>query len=278
MPTPDPLATPLILAVAPNGARRTKSDHPCLPLTATELARETALCREAGAAMVHLHVRDAEGRHALDAAAYKSAIAAVRREAGADMLIQITTEAVGIYSPEAQMDVVREVRPEAVSLALREILPDAAREPIVARFLADEAARGGLVQYILYDQADLAYFEALLDRGLVPARGASQLFVLGRYAEGQISAPHDLLPFLNARSNALPWSLCAFGPREAACALAAATLGGHVRVGFENNLHMPDGALAPGNAALVDVVARAARAIGRASATPDEARRLYAGG
>jgi uncharacterized protein (DUF849 family) len=228
--------------------------------------------------MVHLHVRDAEGRHTLDAAAYKTAIAAVRREAGADMLIQITTEAVGIYSPEAQMDVVREVRPEAVSLALREILPDPAREPIVARFLADEAARGALVQYILYDQADLAYFEALLDRGLVPARGASQLFVLGRYAEGQTSAPHDLLAFLNARSNALPWSLCAFGPREAACALAAATLGGHVRVGFENNLHMPDGALAPGNAALVDVVARAARAIGRASATPDEARRLYAGG
>ena len=228
--------------------------------------------------MVHLHVRDAEGRHVLDAEAYKSAIAAVRAEAGADMLVQITTEAVGVYAPEAQMDVVRAVRPEAVSIALREILPDPAREPAVARFLEAEARRGALVQYILYDAADLACFEALLERGLIPRDGASQLFVLGRYSKGQISAPVDLLPFLNARANALPWSLCAFGAREAACALAAAALGGHIRVGFENNLQGPDGALARDNAAQVEVVAKAARLIGRASATPDEARRLFAGG
>lgn len=268
---------PLILTVAPNGARRSKSDHPRLPLTASELAREAALCRDAGAAMIHIHVRDRDGRHSLDADAYKSALAAVRREAGAEFLVQITTEAVGVYSPEAQMAVVGEVAPEAVSIAIREILPNPALEPAVARFLAAEAKRGALIQYILYDLHDLAAFDALLDRGIIPVQGASQLFVLGRYASGQAGVPADLPPLLSRRANALPWSVCAFGSREAACAVTAAALGGHARVGFENNLLLPHGAVAPDNAALVGVVAQAAQSIGLATATPDQARRLFAG-
>ena len=268
---------PLILTVAPNGARRGKADHPNLPLTASELAREAALCRDAGAAMIHIHVRGRDGRHSLDAEAYKSAIAAVRREAGADLLVQITTEAVGVYSPEAQMMVVGEVAPEAVSIAIREILPNPALEPTVARFLAGEAKRGALIQYIVYDFQDLAAFDALLDRGVVPGEGASQLFVLGRYASGQAGAPTDLPPLLSRRANALPWSVCAFGGREAACAVTAAALGGHARVGFENNLLRPHGAAAPDNAALVGVVAQAAQSIGLATAKPDQARRLFAG-
>ena len=158
------------------------------------------------------------------------------------------------------------------------ILPSEALEPAAARFLAGEARRGVFIQYILYEPSEVLRFDGLLDRGVVPAQGASQLFVLGRYTPGQTSRPADLLPFLTARSNALPWSLCAFGPREAACALAAATLDGHARVGFENNLRLPDGTPAPNNAALVDVVARAARTIGFSTATPDEARRIFAHG
>jgi uncharacterized protein (DUF849 family) len=176
------------------------------------------------------------------------------------------------------MAVVRDVRPEAVSIAIREMLPTEALETAVAGFLAAEAKRGALIQYILYDRSDVAAFDALLNRGIIPTEGASQLFVLGRYASGHAAAPGALPPLLSLRSNTLSWSVCAFGRREAACALAAAALGGHARVGFENNLRLPDGALAPDNAALVDVVARAARAIGLATASPDEARRLFAGG
>jgi uncharacterized protein (DUF849 family) len=69
--------------------------------------------------------------------------------------------------------------------------------------------------------------------------------------------------------------LCAFGPREAAAGLAAAALGGHARVGFENNLQLPDGALAPDNSALVAAVAAALPATGRRVATPAEARALF---
>ena len=90
---------PLILAVAPNGARKTRADHPAMPVTAEECARAAAACREAGAAMIHLHVRDADQKHSLDAGAYADAIAAVRRETGDAMIIQMTTEAVGVYQP-----------------------------------------------------------------------------------------------------------------------------------------------------------------------------------
>ncbi len=269
--------TPLILAVAPNGARRGKADHPRLPITIEETAREAARCREAGACMLHLHVRDSEGRHSLDADLYRNGIAVARREAGADLLVQITTESVGLYAPALQRSVVDAVAPEAVSLALRELAPDEDSLGETARFLARHAARGAFIQYILYDIADVARFDDLLERGVVPAAGASRLFVLGRYAAGQTSEPRDLLPFL-ASAAALPWMMCAFGAREAASALLASALDGHARVGFENNLSLPDGSRAADNPALVEITARAAVATGRPLATPDDARRIFSGG
>ncbi|WP_114392841.1 3-keto-5-aminohexanoate cleavage protein [Oleisolibacter albus] len=268
--------TPLAITVAPNGARRLKADHPAIPLTATELARTAAACREAGAAMIHAHVRRPDGRHLLDADAYREATNAIRRETGGRMIVQITTEAAGLYQPTEQMAVVRAVRPEAVSLAIREIVPDAAHEAEAARFFADLRAGHCLVQVILYDPEDVARYLDLKSRGIIPDGRDVLLFVLGRYTVGQVSAPQDLLPFLSATAEPLPWTVCAFGRRENACALAAAALGGHVRVGFENNLHLADGTLAPDNAALVAQIAAGARLLGRPLAGVDDIRALHA--
>ncbi|WP_142847416.1 3-keto-5-aminohexanoate cleavage protein [Telmatospirillum sp. J64-1] len=269
----------LIINVAPNGARRLKQDHPAIPLTAKEMAETAARCREAGAAMLHLHVRDADGAHLLDAEAYKESIAAVRRAVGEEMVVQITTEAVGRYSPAEQMAVVREVRPEAVSLALREIIPDEAAERDGAAFLAELWRARTFIQHILYSAEDVSRFLRLRSRGIIP--GGQVLFVLGRYTPGQVSQPTDLLPFLAAWSGEageLPpgWSVCAFGRHENACAMAAAALGGHARVGFENNLWLADGSLAPENAALVDQLARGAPLLGRAVADAGAARAIMA--
>ncbi len=77
--TPDSLP-PVPIAVAPNGGRRTKADHPALPMTPEELARTAAECLDAGAAMIHVHVRDRDGKHLLDAEAYRQAIGAIRAE------------------------------------------------------------------------------------------------------------------------------------------------------------------------------------------------------
>lgn len=272
--------TPLILAVAPNGARKTKADHPALPIAPEELAETAASCLAAGAAMIHLHVRDGEGRHSLDPGRYREATSAIRERVGQAMIVQITTEQVGRYGPAEQMACVRAVELEAVSLALRELAPDAASEPEAARFFEELAEAGVLTQFILYDAADLQRFLALRSAGAIPAGEHSLLFVLGRYSVGQRSEPADLLSFLSGAPLAERdlWSLCAFGAKETACALAAAALGGHVRVGFENNLLLADGSLAASNAASVEAVARSVRAIGRPLADAAEGRRLMAPG
>ncbi len=268
---------PLILAVAPNGARKTPADHPALPIAPDDIARTAAACREAGACMIHLHVRDRDGRHSLDVDAYRAAIDAIRHTAGKDLVVQVTTEAVGIYHREEQMAMVRALKPEAVSLAVREIVPDAEAELDAAGFLAWLHSEAILPQYILYSDDDLRRFDDLIARGVVPGERQVVLFVLGRYTKDQISEPTDVLPFLAANTRDHIWALCAFGRRETACAIAAATLGGHARVGFENNLHLPDGSLAPDNAALVAAVARGAAALGRPLADADRARALMAG-
>ena len=115
---------PLMIAIAPNGARKTQRDHPSIPITPQELTDTASSCLDAGACMIHLHVRDEKQRHTLDPTKYASAITAIRERVGEKLIIQITTEAVGIYKPEEQIEVVKTVKPEAVSVALREICPN----------------------------------------------------------------------------------------------------------------------------------------------------------
>ena len=274
--------TPMVLAVAPNGARKTRADHPAVPITPAELAATAAAARAAGAAMIHLHVRDGDSRHSLDVGAYREATAAVREAVGDGMVIQVTSEAVGIFSPKEQMAMVRALEPEAVSLAVRELIPDAAHEDAARDFLAWAVGAGILPQYILYAPEDVERFGRLQAAGVIPPGPAFLLFVLGRYTPGQRSVPNDLLPYLGAiaawpEAARLPWAICAFGPKETACVTAAATLGGHARVGFENNLYLPSGALARDNAELVAAGAAAAAAFGRPLADAATARRLMAG-
>ncbi len=268
---------PLVLMVAPNGAYKTHADHPELPLTPDALALTARHCLEAGASMLHLHVRDREGRHVLEAQAYQDAIHAIRQAVGNDLIIQITSEAAQRYHPSEQMAVVRAVHPEAVSVALRELVPDAASETAAAPFFEWLHREGIMTQFILYSREELARFLLLRQRGLLPATADSVLFVLGRYRTGQHSDPQDLLPFLETLGNQpLHWAVCAFGAQEAACLTAAMTLSGHVRTGFENNLRLPGGELARDNAQLVDLIARQAQQLGRPLARADHVRALWA--
>lgn len=265
---------PLVLAVAPTGARKTKVEHRGLPITPDELAETAALALEAGASLFHLHVRDAAGKHTLDAAAYRDAIAAIRGTVGERIVIQATSEAVGIYSPDQQIAMVRDVRPEAVSLALREIVPDASREKAAHDFFRWMIRERIAPQIIVYEPAELTRLQQLRERDVLPGATISVLFVLGRYAADQRSAPADLLPFLAADRGRDAWMMCAFGELEAACGLIAATLGGHVRIGFENNVHLASGMLASDNGALLRQFATAAPIAGRRLATADEARAI----
>lgn len=222
--------------------------------------------------MIHLHVRDARGDHTLHPDAYRAVMAVVAKEAGEGLVIQATTEAAARYTPAQQLALVRELRPESASLAVAEIAPDDASLPAAAELLAWAARERILLQYIVYSPRELQRYRELRDRGVVPDAPHLLLFVLGRYAPGEAAAPGDLLPFLAVSFGGAAWAACAFGRRESACVLTAAGLGGHARVGFENNLHLADGRLAPDNAALVAQVRAGAELLGRPLMGADELR------
>ncbi|PLX39493.1 MAG: hypothetical protein C0606_03015 [Hyphomicrobiales bacterium] len=270
-----------LIMVAPNGARRTTADHPALPMTAAALGATARACEEAGAGAIHLHVRAPDGTHILDAGLYEEATAAVRRETSPDFVVQITTEAVGRYQPPEQMAVVRAVKPEAFSVAVRELFPqdDTAAEKDGAAFLAWCHDEKIAAQYILYSDQDLRRFAELSRRGIIPGDRWSTLFVLGRYSKDFQSDPNELRPFLEVlhempEGERLSWMVCAFGQAESTVAAAALSLGGNVRVGFENNLWLADGSVAADNAALVSLAAQSRETIGLTAAKGADARRI----
>jgi len=232
---------PLIITTAPNGAYKQLSDHPQVPLTAESLARTAKQCLDAGASMLHLHIRDAQGGHSLDVQGYRNATAAVRAAVGKEMVLQITSEAAKVYQAPAQMAMVQALRPEAVSVGLREFDQPEIGEKGLADFFAGLVREKVMTQVILYDVKDMQRWQDLRQRGVVPDAPWFLLFVLGRYTAGQTSNPTDLVPFVHAHTTGEPWAVCAFGATEHACVSAAASLGGHVRVGFENNLFLKNG-------------------------------------
>lgn len=266
----------VILAIAPNGSRRMKADHAETPLSKDDILREAAAWRDEGASVLHIHIRDRDGQHSLDAEIYKDVLGALRDLLGRDVVLQMTSESGGVFGRDHQMEAVRAVRPEAVSLALRELAPDEAHKGEFAAFLDWAYAENIAPQIILYDRNDLDRLTGwVADATLDPSR-LSVLYVLGRYATGQRSNPVDLLGFLGTES--LPfrdWMVCAFGPAESQCAALAALLGGHVRVGFENNIYLPDGSLAPNNAALLRQTASMLKSLRLDLATADDVRALW---
>ncbi len=268
-------AQPLIITSAPNGAYKQTADHPQVPLTAEQLARTAKSCLDAGASMLHLHIRDAQGRHSLDVEGYRAAQNAVRQAVGDALVIQVTSEAAKVYEAPAQIAMVRALKPEAVSIGLREVDQPAIGEAGLADFFGWLAREKVMTQVIVYDVADLRRWQDLRARGIVPEAPWFLLFVLGRYTAGQTSNPTDLVPFVHAHNTGEPWAVCAFGKTEHACVSAAASLGGHVRVGFENNLYLKDGQLAPDNAALVAQAAEAARSLGRPLASARHIRERF---
>lgn len=266
--------TPCLLMVAPNGARRGQADHPAIPLTPEALARDARECLAAGAVAMHLHVRDGEGHHLLEAGAYREALQAIREAVGDALVLQVTSEAGGRYAPEAQRRVIAELQPEAVSLAVRELFGEPDEQAASGELCHALARAGSSIQYILYSPEDLNTFNALRQAGVIPDEPSLLLFVLGRYETPPIADPARLPGFLAHLDARDRWAVCAFGPTEGECMAQAARQGGHARVGFENNLWRPDGELAASNAELVGLARERIEAEGRRVMTPAEARRF----
>ena len=270
------MTVPFIVMSAPNGARRGKDDHASLPITPDELANCADSVADAGASILHLHVRDEQRSHSLDPDRYRAATKAVRDRVGERLIIQITTEACSLYSTEEQMAAVRELKPEAVSLALKELCPDAEAEPAAAEFFAWLNKEEVMPQYILYGAEDVDRFSDLRHRGVIPDDWPFVLLVLGRYTDSLTGDPDLLNGYIEGLQQDVTWMMCCFGETENIAVTKAARLNGHARVGFENNLVLPDGSIAPDNAALVKIAASTASDAGRRVADADEVRQMLA--
>ena len=248
------MSNEVIIMVAPNGARKTKSDHDSLPVSIEDTVSEALLCFEAGASALHAHVRGKQGEHVLDAGLYRELVGEMARRVP-QMLVQITSEAIGIYSPEQQVECIQAVRPRMASMVLREISSNFDNPEYARDFFAwcdDNAVH---IQHIVFSAEEFGHFLDYRDRGIIPAAHRCVLFVLGRYNVDFQSDPGDLAPFLQHDLEGLDWFTCAFGRREQECVLAAIEAGGNARIGFENNLFLPNGEVAPNTAALVHSLA-----------------------
>lgn len=250
----DWMTTPLPnLMIAPNGARKTKRDHPAIPISVAEVVADAVACHDAGANAIHFHVRDTNEQHTFDAGQYREGITELSRLCP-QMHLQITTETVGRYGPEDMKQIIADVMPPGASIGVSEMIPSRLADDADIRFYAWLAESGIRIQHICYAPQDVALLAKVIKR--LPADHRKNiwcLFVLGHYT-GAISHP-DLLPAFLAEMKRGEidgdWAICAFAEQETSCLEAAVKAGGKLRVGFENSMMMRDGSLAKNNQARV---------------------------
>lgn len=242
-----PSALPKLM-VAPNGARRTKQDHPAIPVTLEQTVETAKKCYQAGAQAIHFHLRDDKQQHILDAGLYKEGLAELYRQVP-EMHLQITTEAVGRYSPEEMTKIAYDVMPPGISIGVAELMPDRQPNADNIRLYKTLYEAGCRVQHLCYQLEDVDLLARLIaDAGLGEEK-IWGMFVIGHYT-GRVSHPDMIQPFIDratAHGLELDWAVCAFAEQEHATLERASQLGGKMRVGFENSMFMPDGSIAPDN-------------------------------
>ena len=255
-----------IVMAALNGARKTKADHPRLPMTAVELAAESRRVQKAGATAVHVHARDADGKHSLDPGLVREIIDEIEHATEGGVVIQVTSERGPDHTRRDILRMLEAVQPEATSIAIVDLFPEDLDDDAPLKVLTDLTPKAW-IQYILYRPDDVSRLGDLIANGHLPLartpRPLDVMLVLGKFADDQQASPDDLAPFLEAldalRIDApIRWMTCSFGDREHEIAAHVLGAGGNVRIGFENNLRLPDGEPASNNADLVGLAAAAA--------------------
>ncbi len=236
------------LMVAPNGARPMKKDHPKVPVTIPETVDTAKSCFAAGAGGIHFHMRDENGKHILDSGLCKEALNELQKQVP-KMHLQVTTEAVGRYSPDVMRKLAYEVVPPGISIGIREMIPSRMPTSDDIKLYQNLTEAGTKIQHICYSPEDVDLLSDLLDRSKISKNGTWCMFVIGHYS-GKVSKPEYIPPFLErlkVHEMVADWAVCAFANEELSCLQKAIKLGGKIRVGFENSFLMPDGTIAPNN-------------------------------
>ncbi|WP_283646170.1 3-keto-5-aminohexanoate cleavage protein [Marinovum algicola] len=294
----------ILITCAITGSIHTPSMSPHLPVTAEEIARQSIAAAEAGAAILHLHARDPEtGRPSSDPAHFMAFLPRIKQASGA--VLNITTGGSATMTLDERLAAPIRAEPEMCSLNMGSmnfaLYPAAERvtewqhdweKPFletsddlvfkntprdiagILRQLGQE--RGARFEFECYDVGHLYMLRHFADRGLVAPPFFIQ-FVFG--VLGGIGPDPENLTHMKTIADKLfgdsyMFSVLAAGRHQLPMVTMAAAMGGHVRVGLEDNLMIARGQLAPGNAAQVDKIRRIVEALGREVASPGDARQM----
>ena len=266
-----------MITAAVAGSRPTKDMNPAVPYTPEEIAEAAVECWRAGAAIVHIHVRDPQtGRPAFKIDLFKEAMERIRAQC--DMIINLTTSGLMLAGPD-----VIEQRLQTVALK-----PDLCSLDIGSMNFQDrafinppewgEAAAKRMREYGVKPEIEVFdtghIYQALncIQKGMFDAPAYFQLCMNTRW--GIEGTPENLL-FMSSR---LPegslWSVLGVGRSQLPMITMGVLLGGHIRVGFEDNIYLKKGVLAKNNAEMVEMAVDLVRRLQCDIATPDEARAI----
>jgi len=266
---------PVIITAALTGSRITKEQTPAIPVTPEEIAAEGIAAWRAGAAVVHVHVRDAAGRGAQDMDAFRHVVSALRAET--DVVLCLTTSGIpGRNLPTAERIAPLALRPEMASFDAGTIRMEAGmfvNEPEFLDALAAAALAGGVkLELECFDLSMVAQALRYHAAGKIPAPLHFQFVTGTRY--GMPATAQALVAAVDLLPADATWSVIGVGRTQTPMAMLALAMGGHVRVGLEDAIHYRRGELATGNAQLVERAVRLAGEIERPVATPDQAREI----
>ncbi len=263
----------LIITAALTGAEVTRDDNPNLPVTPAEIAEAAYDCYQAGAAIVHLHVRNEDGTPTQAAEVYKDTVDLIR--AKCDLIIQVSTGgAVGMTAEERLQPVY--LKPEMATLSTGTVNfgDDVFMNPpaYLEKFAKVMQEQGVKPEIEAFDVGMINNALQLVKKGLI-SEPLHFDFVMG-VPGGIPGTIKNLLHMVESIPSGSTWTVAGMGRTELPLGTAAIIMGGHVRVGFEDNIYYEKGVLAESNAQLVERIARVARIHNRPVALPDEARKI----
>lgn len=263
----------LIITVAPTGNVPTKAMTPFVPVTAEEIADDIVGCCQAGASVAHIHARNEEGNPTHEKKYFESILNALD-ERKSPVIKQISTGARAGKTLEARAEALS-LRPLSASLTTGSAnFPRTANvnEPALIEYLAK-----AMLEYKI--KPELEIFDTAMINNAVELKKAGLLYeplqfnlVMG--VKGAIPAtPKNLFHLVESLPPGAIWSVSIIGPAHVNLSMIAMALGGHVRVGVEDNIYYSKGVLAT-NKMLVERIAALAKAMGRGVATPSEAKQI----
>jgi 3-keto-5-aminohexanoate cleavage enzyme len=264
----------LIITAAICGAEASKNDNPNLPVTENELANEAHLAYKAGASIIHLHVRDKNGNPTQSKEVFKTTIELIKEKCP-DVIIQPSTGgAVGMDEIERQQPLELDVEMATLTTGTVNFGDGVFYNPpkYINHFASIMKEKGIKPEIEVFEVGMINNALRLVKQNLLSLPLHFD-FVMG-VPGGIPGTVNNLVHLVNTIPKGSTWTVAGIGRYELPLAAAAIAMGGHVRVGFEDNLYYRYKELASSNAQLVKRVVRLAKELEREVATPNEARQI----